>query len=182
MCIRDSVLTENITAKKYTQGYKVIWSRPIVITGGYTQMWAAQCGLQGGVPGDVNGWADRVRFSSGSDYLAVDGDATAVGRELSNQVLFYGSQYDSLDKPLRDSDSGNKAMLVTFPDLELSMQSFKSATAGELGVWIEQRATINKLYMESLDNYGNVNSGDYLQGMMNVRFLYSDAVHSILGF
>lgn len=178
------LLTETMTANGYSQGYKLIWVKDVEIINGYTQMWAADGGLDGGIPGDVNGWADRARFSTGSDYLSDKGDFSAVGRELCSQVLLYGSRFNNATFPLRNTDSGNKAMLVTMPSIELSMQNFTASFAADDAIWVEQRATIKKIYVQSLRGFGDAAIGESLQGMLRVDFIYAggNAMAGVMGF
>lgn len=164
-------LVETISANGYSQSYSITWLQDITHTNGYTQMWTASGGLAGGVPGDLNGWCDNVSFTSGENYF-LDGEQNDVGHSLPNQVLFYGSEFD-VSFPLRDSYAGDVAMLVTFPDLNQSMQHFnQSNTARRDGVWVNDISNHKKMYAQSLKGEETL-TGEVTKGKMQVKLVYA---------
>lgn len=164
-------LIETYTAEGYNQSYSIEWLKDISSANGYTQMWTANGGVAGGVSGALNGWCNNVSFTSGENYY-LDGEQGGVGKNLANQVLFWGTKYN-MNHPLREEFSGDVAMLITFPNLTESMQGFNVAkTSKSDGLWVNDIERHKKLYMQTFRG-GTRKEGDITRGKMHIKLIYS---------
>tara|TARA_B110000211_G_scaffold227412_1_gene282222 strand:- start:1219 stop:3993 length:2775 start_codon:yes stop_codon:yes gene_type:complete len=164
-------LIETYTAEGYNQSYSIEWLKDISSANGYTQMWTANGGVAGGVSGALNGWCNNVSFTSGENYY-LDGEQGGVGKNLANQVLFWGTPYN-MNHPLREEFSGDVAMLITFPNLTESMQGFNVAkTSKSDGLWVNDIERHKKLYMQTFRG-GTRKEGDITRGKMHIKLIYS---------
>lgn len=170
----DIVLTETMTSRGYSQSYTLTWLQDVTFGNGYTQMWVANGGLQGGVPGDVNGWCDHIRFNTGQNAQVNVGDNTEFGHDFPTQIIMYGSPYDGGLHPNREALSGSMAFLVSFPDLEKSMDGYKGEQAVTDGVWVNDRNTIKKLYVQPFRTPNkDYATGEKIRGSMTVDVVFS---------
>lgn len=170
----DITLTEVFTSKGYLQSYSIKWLQDITFSNGYSQMWVANGGIQGGVPADVNGWCDHVRFNTGQNKLLNSGDSSDHFHDFPSQVVMYGSPLDAT-YPLREAESGNIAMMLSFPDLEKSFDNFKGEQSRIDGVWAQDRNTIKKIYVQPFRTPNkNWIAGESMKGSLAVDIIYSN--------
>lgn len=171
----EIVLVESFTKNGYSQSYSITWLQDVYFRNGYTQMWTSFGGLAGGIPGDVNGWNDRVLLSTGYDVSTLAGGAgiAAEGKSFADEVLFYGTSYDAGTYPLRNVNSGSMGMLVTMPNYQQSMLNFEYGNAAIDQTWIQQRSTFNKMYVQPLNGAGLVEAGKVFKGNMRVKPIFA---------
>lgn len=154
----------------FASSYTWTWAQPVKVYNGYTEMWTVNGANSGGAGGPLIGWADNVRIGPSADYKIINGDSAQVGSLLAEEVLFWGSPYNAATASGRNTNAGDTLCLVSFPSLQSSFLNFAGPTSKTDGVWIQDRATFRKLYLQSMRNLGAVSAGTSMRGSKAVSF------------
>lgn len=170
--------TANVTAswtfgnEGASYGHKWKFIKDVYISNGYSSMWTVYGANSGGAGGALMGWVDRVIFGGYGEYPLVNGDSAEVGHHLANEVLFYGTPTSGS----RNADSGKTACLFTLTDPSKSFNQFEGPYAETDAVWVQDRATFRKLYVQSLRGVGTKAAGSTINGGYSVSFVKSNSL------
>lgn len=151
------------------QGTSWQWKYEAYVANGYTQMYTAYGANSGGAGGTLLGWADRVMFRGKGSYPVVNGDSAEIGHFVTDEVLFFGTKY-SATHPSRNLEAGNTACLVKLSDIDRSLNRFNNPNAAVDAVWVQDRSTFRKMYVQPYRAQGVVQSGSGFAGGMSVSF------------
>jgi len=154
----------------FASNYTWTWEQPVKVFNGYTEMWTVYGANSGGAGGPLIGWADNVRIGPSSDYRLINGDSAELGSLLAEEVLFWGSPYNAATASGRNTNAGDTLCLVSFPSLQSSFLNFAGPTSKTDAIWIQDRATFRKLYLQSMRNLGNISAGVSMRGGKSVSF------------
>ena len=160
--------------------HKWTLTRPIYAANGYPNMFTVYGANSGGPGGALLGWADRVILGAFGEYKVINGDSAQLGHKLTNEAVFYGTPYTS-DNPSRNPLSGNLACVINFPNVQSDFKNFINPNAAADGIFVQDRATFRKLYMNVYRSAGTLPAGFEIPGTIYARFvespLISDAVN-----
>ena len=150
-------------------GHKWKLLKDIFVSNGYSSMWTVYGANSGGAGGALLGWADRVTFGGFSSYPVINGDNAEIGHHVTNEVLFYGTPTSGS----RNAESGKTACLFTLSDMNRNFDGFTNANAYTDALWVQDRATFRKLYVQSLRGVGTKTAGNVISGAYSVQFVKS---------
>lgn len=174
--------TANVTAawtfgnEGVSYGHKWKLLKDIFISNGYSSMWTVYGANSGGAGGALLGWADRVAFGGFGSYPVVNGDNAEIGHHVTNEVLFYGTPTSGS----RNTESGKTACLFTLSDMNRNFDSFVNANAYTDALWVQDRATFRKLYVQPLRGAGTKTAGNVISGAYSVQFVKSSNLSYML--
>lgn len=173
----DVGIVWNLSKSGAKQGHKLKWSYSPFVTNGYTQMWTVYGANQGGPSGPEQGWANRVALRGYESYKLETGDAGEYGNNITDEVLFFGSPTHGN----RNAESGRTSCLVRITDPVRSFCRFElSPVAKQDGVWIQDRATFRKMYLQPLRGAGTLPIESTLSGSMSVCFYKTPGMYELL--
>lgn len=162
-----------------THSHKWTIKAAVHVANGYPDMFTVYGANQGGPGGPLLGWADRVILGGHGGYALVNGDSVQYGAKLTNEVVFYGTPYDA-SVPTRNVLSGNLACVVNFADINRDFAGFVNPTAINDGIFIQDRATFRKLYLNAFRNFGTMNVNYEFTGAISARFIESNGIYNVL--
>lgn len=168
----STVLKMSISKENgYTCGHEWTWDADVFITNGYSAMFTAWGGSSGGAGGALVGWANRALFKGYGVFPLENGDSQPVGNVPVDEVVVYGTEYDAGSEPGRNLESGLTCCVFELADLNRSMDNFDSTVAYEDSVWVNDRATFKKIYVQPFRAKGTVLSGNSFSSLFSANFL-----------
>lgn len=164
-------VTHAFDADGYTQSTKWTWLQKVFVSNGYSQMFAVNGGLAGGVAGAFNGWCNRVTFAGIGTYDVSAGQLGEFGHAMASEIVFWGTPKLPAETD-RDADAGNRVVVVSIPDLARSMNYLQNPQAVIDGAWVQDKNNLKKLYVQHYRAAGTIHAGNGFSGKMRVK-LYS---------
>lgn len=161
----------------FASSYVWTWARDVKIFNGYQEMWSVYGANSGGAGGALLGWADRVRFGDKGDYPVINGDMSMIGHVLTNEVVFWGTPYDPATGAGRNKNAGDTVCVVSLPEPTISFNAFACAQARADAIWVQDRPTFRKMYLQSLRGIGPMPAGASLRGKKAVAFFTQASLH-----